>query len=215
MELRLLSVCVGRPKVIAHINGESVRSGIAKLPVVHDSVFVGTTNIAGDRQADLSVHGGPDKAVYAYPADNWRWWETEQTLPCMPNTFGENLTLEGADEMQVSIGDRFRWGDAELEVSQPRGPCYKLALHTRRANTPSIMTISARSGWYLRVTREGEAPPHGTLTRIHASGGPSVRDAFVAAYHPRISETDRRAVFEIPELAENWRAAVGRKLAIS
>ena len=113
MELRLLSVCVGRPKVIGHINGEPVISGIAKTSLAQEIVFVGATNIEGDSQADLTVHGGLDKAVYAYPADNWRWWETEHTLPCAPNTFGENLTLEGADETQVSIGDRFRWGDAE------------------------------------------------------------------------------------------------------
>jgi MOSC domain-containing protein YiiM len=212
MDLRPLSVNVGRPRVVAVINGERVYSGIAKAPLAREQVFVGRTNIDGDAQADLTVHGGPDKAVYAYPADNWRWWETEHTLPCAPNTFGENLTLEGADETQVSIGDRFRWGDAELEVAQPRGPCYKLAIHTHRADTPQIMTISARCGWYFRVTREGEAKPHSTLTRIHASGGPSVRDAFAAAYHPQVSETARRAVFEAPELAENWRDAVARRL---
>ena len=213
MELRLLSVCVGRPRVISHINGEPVRSGIAKQPVTQESIRVGATNIAGDAQADLSVHGGADKAVYAYPADNWRWWESEHALACMPNTFGENLTLEGADETQIAIGDRFRWGDAELEVCQPRGPCYKLALHTRRANTPQLMTVSARCGWYFRVTREGEAKPRGTLTRIHVNSGPSVRDAFVAVYHPRIPEIARRAVLEIPELAENWRSAVAQRLA--
>lgn len=213
MELRLLSVCVGRPKVIAHINGEPVFSGIAKTQVARESVFVGRNNIEGDRQADLTVHGGLDKAVYAYPADNWRWWEQEHTLPCAPNTFGENLTLEGADETQIFIGDRFRWGDAELEVCQPRGPCYKLAIHTRRADAPQIMTISARSGWYLRVTREGEAKTSGTLTRIHVGEGPNVRDAFAAAYHPRVDEKIMRTTFETPELAENWRAAVARRLA--
>jgi MOSC domain-containing protein YiiM len=213
MELRLLSVCVGRPKVIAHINGEPVRSGIAKRPVTDEDVFIHATNIAGDQQADLSVHGGFDKAVYAYPADNWHWWETEHGLPCAPNTFGENLTLEGADETQIVIGDRFRWGDAELEVCQPRGPCYKLAIHTQRADAPQIMTISARCGWYLRVTREGQAKTTGTLTRIHAAQGPNVRDAFAALYHPRMDEAVMRAVFETPELAENWRAALGRKLA--
>lgn len=215
MELRLLSVCVGRPKVIAHINGEPVISGIAKSPVALESLFVGATNIEGDGQADLTVHGGLDKAVYAYPADNWRWWETEHTLPCAPNTFGENLTLEGADETQISIGDRFRWGDAELEVCQPRGPCYKLAIHTQRANIPQIMTISARCGWYFRVTREGAAKTRATLTRIHPGAGPSVRDAFAAVYHLRVDESAMRAVHEAPELAENWRAAVARRLGLA
>ncbi|HEY1838311.1 MAG TPA: MOSC domain-containing protein [Rhizomicrobium sp.] len=211
MQLRLLRVCVGRPQIIAHVGAQPVFSAIAKHPVT-GNVFVGKANIDGDAQADLTVHGGFDKAIYAYPADNWPWWESQQMLPCSPNTFGENLTLEGADESQISIGDRFVWGDAELEVSQPRGPCYKLAIHTRRANTPAIMTVSARSGWYLRVTREGEAPPHGTLIRIHASGAPNVRDAFMAAYHPHVPESDRVRVLEVPELAENWRMAVARKL---
>lgn len=138
----------------------------------------------------------------------------EQNLPCAPNTFGENLTLEGADETHIAIGDRFRWGDAELEVCQPRGPCYKLAIHTRRADIPQIMTISARCGWYLRVTRAGEAKTSATLTRIHVAKRPSVRDAFVAVYHPRADDALMRSVFEIPELAENWRAALGRKLGI-
>lgn len=214
MELRLLSVCVGLPKVIANINGEPVLSGIGKQQVAHDRVFVGAGNIEGDRQADLTVHGGLDKAVYAYPADNWHWWETEHSLACSPNTFGENLTLEGADETQVHIGDRFLWGDAEVEICQPRGPCYKLAIHTQRANTPQIMTISARCGWYLRVTREGEAPTSGTLKRIHANRGPNVRDAFAAVYHPRRDGKILRATFETAELAENWREAVGRRMGL-
>src|SRR5277367_2346190 len=117
MELRLLSVNVGLPRIIGSLHGEPVLSGIVKHPVTTRTVFVGATDIVGDSQADLSVHGGVDKAVYAYPADHWPWWEREHALPCAPATFGENLTLQGADETVVRIGDRFRWGDALLEVS--------------------------------------------------------------------------------------------------
>jgi MOSC domain-containing protein YiiM len=213
MQLRLVSVNVGRPHVIGYEHGEPIRSGIVKHPIARESVFVGTTNIAGDSQADLSVHGGADKAVYAYPADHWPWWEREHLLPCAPATFGENLTLEGADETGVRIGDRFRWGEALLEVSQPRGPCFKLGIHTKRAGTPGIMTRAARCGWYLRVLEEGNAPTSAMLARVHESASPSVRDAFRAATHPNIEYAIRAAVFGAPRLAESWRLAVKRRLA--
>jgi len=204
-------VSVGRPRVIGAINGEPVRSGIAKHGVTGGTVFVGATNIAGDAQADLTVHGGVDKAVYAYPADHWPWWEAEHDLACAPATFGENLTLQGADEAAIAIGDRFRWGDAVLEVSQPRGPCYKLGIFSR-ADAPALMTISARCGWYCRVIVEGVAPVTGALECVHKSESPSVRDAFRAAYHPKIGYALLKAVHEAPALAESWRFAVGKRL---
>lgn len=213
MRLRLLSVNVGRTRIIAHLHGEPVRSAIVKRPVTGETVFVGTMSIAGDAQADLSVHGGADKAVYAYPADHWVWWEREHQLPCAPATFGENLTLEGADETGVRIGDRFRWGDALLEVSQPRVPCYKLGIHTKRADAPRIMTLSSRCGWYLRVLEEGNARRDAVLTRVHESASPSVRDAFRAATHPNIGYALRSAVFDAPALAESWRFTVEKRLA--
>jgi MOSC domain-containing protein YiiM len=211
MRLKLLATSIGRPKIIGHVHGEPVLSGIVKHPVRESSVFVGATNIAGDEQADLTVHGGRDKAVYLYPADHWTWWTREHGIACAPATFGENLTLQGADESNVRIGDRFRWGDAILEVSQPRGPCYKLGL-SLRADAPQTMTLSARSGWYCRVIQEGRAPTTGELERIHAEDGPSTRDAFVAVYHPRIDRSLLQAVHDAAALAESWRGAVGKRL---
>lgn len=213
MELRLLSVNVAEPQVIGLVHDEAVRSGIAKRPLDQKSVFVAATNIAGDGQADLSVHGGIDKAVYAYPTDHWPWWEREKMLPCAAATFGENLTLQGADETVVAIGDRFRWGDAILEISQPRAPCFKLAIHTARPDAPQLMTLSGRCGWYFRVAREGEAPASGgSLVRVFESGGPSVREAFGAVFDPHV-ETDRlRRVEAATGLAESWRNPVFRRL---
>jgi MOSC domain-containing protein YiiM len=179
-----------------------------------DKLRVSATNIEGDAQADLRVHGGPDKAVYAYSSDHWSWWEGEHGLACRAATFGENLTLAGADESHIAIGDRFRWGNAVLEVSQPRAPCYKFAIHTKRADAPQVMTVSGRSGWYLRVVEEGDAPTKGSeLERIRASGGPSVRDAFVAALHPNASRELRLRVHNAPALAASWRDALARRLA--
>jgi MOSC domain-containing protein YiiM len=211
MRLRLLATSVGRPRVIGMLNGEPVRSGIVKQSVTGGTVFVGATNIKGDAQADLGVHGGPDKAVYLYPADHWPWWEREHGVACAPNSFGENLTVEGADETEIRIGDRLRWGDAILEVSQPRGPCYKLAM-SLRADAPQQMTISARCGWYCRVIVEGEAPARGEIARIHANDAPSTRDAFVAVYHPRAPRSLCEAVQGTAALAESWRNAVGKRL---
>jgi MOSC domain-containing protein YiiM len=213
LELRLLAVSVGRPRHIGIYNGAPVLSGIAKNLVTEPTVFVRATDISGDEQADLRVHGGVDKAVYAYPSDHWPWWEGEHRLACRPNAFGENLTTEGADETQVAIGDRFRWGAALLEVSQPRAPCYKFAMHTGRAEAPQVMTVSARCGWYFRVIEEGEAPVNGRLVRERASDAPSVRDAFIAALHPRVPEESRIRVCKTPALSPAWRDAVMRRVA--
>jgi MOSC domain-containing protein YiiM len=213
LELRLLSVNVGLPRDIGVFQGERVLSAIAKTPVGSPSIFVGCTNLAGDAQAALSVHGGPDKAVYCYPADHWPWWEREKGLPSRPGTFGENLTVEGADETTIAIGDRFRWGDAILEVSEPRAPCFKFAMHTNRPDAPSLMTVSGRCGWYCRVIREGEAAVSpGVLVRDAPGGGPSVRDTFFAALDPRADAAIRSRVASAPALAASWRSAVERRL---
>jgi len=125
MDLRILSVNIGRARVIGTVHGEDVLSGIDKKAMVGDTAFVGALGINGDEQADLTVHGGVDKAVYAYPSENWPWWVTEKGIACRPATFGENLTLEGADENDVAIGDRFRW----------ETPCSKSASRARPATS--------------------------------------------------------------------------------
>ena len=215
MNLRILSVNVGRPRIIGQVRGEVVISGIGKKPVETDSVFVGATDIVGDEQADLSVHGGVDKAVYAYPADHWPWWERERKFPCRAASFGENLTVEGADESAVAIGDRFRWGDAMLEVSQPRAPCYKLAIHAR-PDIPQLMTITARCGWYFRVVVEGDAPARDAiLERVVKSGAPSVFETFVALFGRGGDADLPLRVRDTPQLADDWRRAISAKIRAS
>lgn len=213
MRLRILSVNVGRPRIIGTVNGEPVLSGIDKRTVTQDRLFVSSLNIDGDGQADLTVHGGVDKAIYAYAASHWPWWENEHQLACAPGTFGENLTLESGDETEICIGDRFRWGEAELEVAQPRAPCFKFAIHTRRGDAAQLMTLSGRCGFYLRVGKEGTVPTQGAfLERIHASGAASVREAFFAVLGKAPADTLAR-VMAAPGLAENWHGAVARRLA--
>ena len=204
--LRLLSVNVATPSRLGEQNGETVTSAIAKNPVATPTIRVGFTNLEGDAQANLEKHGGPDKAVYAYPADNWDWWEKEKNFPCRPGAFGENLTLAGADETAVHIGDRFAWGDAVLEIAQPRAPCSKFQLYSGRADASALMTLSGRCGWYYRVVAAGRAPvTGGTLVPLPGNGGPTVREAYVAAFDARFDPVRRRALAGWPSLSEAWR----------
>ncbi|MBI1328987.1 MAG: MOSC domain-containing protein [Alphaproteobacteria bacterium] len=211
--MRILSVNVARPQLLAVMNGEEIFSGIAKKPVAANSLFVRRENIEGDGQADLSVHGGLEKAVYAYPAGHWAWWQREHKLDCGPATFGENLTLDCEDETTFAIGDRFQWGDAVIEVCQPRAPCFKLALHTMREDIPARMTQSARCGIYFRVVAEGAAPVSGAeLVRTQQGSGPDIREAFVSGMHPGVPADVRERTLAAPALAKAWRRIVNRWL---
>lgn len=151
---RLFSVNVGRPRSVEH-QGRTVRTAIFKEPVLL-RVRVGRENVEGDRQADLRVHGGPDKAVYAYDLSAYEHWRRELGRELPFGQFGENLTVEGMPETEVRIGDVYRVGGALLQVSQPRSPCYKLAM---RMGSPAFLRTfleSGRTGFYLRVLEEGE-----------------------------------------------------------
>lgn len=136
-------------------NGRPVSTGIFKTPV-DGPIAVHTHGLAGDVQADLSVHGGPEKAVYAYPWEHYAAWSAELGRgDFSPGQFGENLTIEGLGESTVHIGDVFRIGSAELQVSQPRAPCLKLGIKMKSAAFPAAFLKSGRVGFYLRVLCEG------------------------------------------------------------
>jgi MOSC domain-containing protein YiiM len=206
MELRLVSVNVGTPKQIGTRNGAPLMSAIGKQPVSTPVISVYALGLEGDQQANLLVHGGFDKAVYAYPVDHWGWWEREQGLSCGPASFGENLSVEGAEEDQVRIGDRFGWGETVLEVSQPRSPCHKLQTWHARDNISAVMTQAGRCGWYLRVVSEGVAPTRDTvLTLVDSCGGPTVREAFLAAFDRALSTGAKAKWANTPSLAQAWR----------
>lgn len=126
---------------------------------------------------------------------------------------GENLTLDGATEDDIAIGDRFRWDTVLLEVSQPRAPCFKLALHTRRPDVPGLMTASARCGWYFRVLEEGRAGVYAPLRRERCAGGPTVRETFRALFDPRTPPGRAAEIAAHPSLAEAWRRGLRRTRA--
>ena len=153
--MRIISLNVGKPELVI-VNDQPVSTGIFKEPIA-DRVMLRTLNLDGDRQADLSVHGGPYKAVYVYPSEHYLFWKHELPEMELPwGMFGENLTTTGLLETETHIGDRFRVGSAEVKVTQPRMPCYKLAIRFERNDIIKRFLASERTGFYLSVLKEGE-----------------------------------------------------------
>jgi MOSC domain-containing protein YiiM len=163
--MRIVAISVGRPREVQW-QGRRVLTSIYKTPV-SGRVHVARENIEGDQQSDLSVHGGPDKAVYAYPAEHYAFWRAELPDTELPwGAFGENFTTEGLLEDQVWIGDRYRIGTAEFVVTHPRMPCYKLTIRFGRSDMVKRFLQSGQSGFYLAVDREGEVGPGDTIERL-------------------------------------------------
>lgn len=153
--MKIVSINLGLPRLVMR-DGEPISTGIFKEPVA-GRVMMRTSNLDGDRQADLSVHGGPQKAVYVYPSEHYTFWKLELRDMELPwGTFGENLTTEGLLETETNIGDRFRIGSAEVMVTQPRMPCYKLGIRFGRNDIIKRFLMSERTGFYLSVLKEGE-----------------------------------------------------------
>jgi MOSC domain-containing protein YiiM len=149
----LLTVCVAQPSPLRY-RGRDVLSGIDKQPLA-GPVYVGALNIDGDRQADLRVHGGPDKAVYVYPASHYAAWQAELGRTLAHGHFGENLTVEGVDEETVRQGDVLAIGGVRLQVTTPRLPCFKLGVRMADQRFLKRFLQSGRTGFYCRVLQEG------------------------------------------------------------
>src|SRR5437773_9008064 len=153
--MKILSVNVGLPREVTW-QGKVVTTGIFKEPV-KTPVTVRTLNLDGDQQADLTVHGGVDKAVYAYPSEHYGYWRAELPGVDLPwGMFGENFTTEGLFEETVYIGDRFRIGETEVIVTEPRMPCYKLGIKFGRSDIIKRFLASRRTGFYFAVLKEGK-----------------------------------------------------------
>ena len=205
MNPSLISLQVGLPRIVPS-HGEPVVTGIFKSPVP-GRVLMRTLNLDGDRQADLTVHGGQDKAVYAYPSEHYPFWKTQLPGVELPwGSFGENLTTSGLDEQAVYIGDRFAIGSAEVVVTQPRLPCFKLNLKFGRDDMVKRFLASHFTGFYFRVLREGEVGAGDEIVPVHQDENRvSVRD-IVSLY---LGETDSRELREralrVEYLAKAWR----------
>lgn len=194
------SVNVGVPRP-AEFGGREVATAIWKSPV-SGPVAVRGVNLAGDDQADRRVHGGPDKAVYAYAEEDLDWWAAELRRPLPPGSFGENLTTAGMALTGAVVGERWAVGTSLLQVTQPRLPCYKLGIRMGEASFPDRFLEAGRTGAYLRIVGEGtiaagqtievtERPDHGlTVTDI------------LRIYTSAPGQASR--LLEIPDLPETW-----------
>ena len=210
--MKIVSLNVGLPRLVLR-NDEPVSTGIFKEPVA-GRVMMRTLNLDGDRQADLSVHGGPEKAVYVYPSEHYDFWKRE--LPDMElpwGMFGENLTTTGLFETEINIGDKFRVGTAEVMVTQPRMPCYKLGIRFGRVDIIKRFLLSERSGFYLSVLKEGEvgAGDEFALLEKNTSG---VRVVDVTRLYSSEKENIallRRAI-ATEALTESWRGYLQKHL---
>ncbi|MEO8295478.1 MAG: MOSC domain-containing protein [Gemmatimonadota bacterium] len=153
--MKVVAISVGRPREVEW-RGDRVLTSIFKEPRT-GRVHAGRENLEGDEQSDLSVHGGRDKAVYAYPSEHYDFWRRELILDTLNwGAFGENLTTQGMLETEVCIGDRYRIGTAEFIVTQPRMPCYKLGVRFGRSDMVKRFYRSRRSGFYFAVAVEGD-----------------------------------------------------------
>jgi len=208
-------VNVGLPAFLGMHRGRPVESGIAKLPVTGVSeLWLSTTGLEGDGQADLEDHGGPDKAVYAYPSEHLPAWAAElEEADLGPAPFGENLSTGGWTEHDVFIGDRWRWGDALLEVCQPRWPCFKLAIHRGRGDIGGRLKDAGRTGWYLRVLEAGAVPVAGPMTVVERHpAAVTVLAAHDAARPGHASTVVIEQLLAVDALADEWRGLLTRRL---
>jgi MOSC domain-containing protein YiiM len=217
VEGRLLSVNVGTVRQI-ELAGQARTTAIWKLPV-SGRVAVRGVNLAGDDQADRRVHGGPDKAVYAYAREDYAWLERQLDRTLDPGMFGENLTTEGIDLTDALVGERWRVGSAVLQVTSPRVPCWKLGARMGDPRFPARFAAAGRPGAYLAILEQGALGAGDRIQVIHRPGHGVTVGLVAASYH-----RDHRlaaSILAAPELAEAWRrwaehqiGAAGRPRAV-
>ena len=202
--MKLIAVCVGLPRQVDW-KGKLVTTGIFKQSV-SGRVPMRSLNLDGDRQADLTVHGGVEKAIYAYPREHYDYWRQELPNEALPwGAFGENLTVEGLLETTVNIGDRFRIGSAEVMVTQPRFPCFKLNLKFGREDMVKRFLNSRLSGIYFSVVQEGEVGAGDAIEQVSRDEN-NITVADVVKIYVREADDDlTRRALEVPALAADLR----------
>ncbi len=210
--MKLVSVNVGLPRLVIY-NEQPVSTGIFKEPVT-GPVVLRTLNLEGDRQADLSVHGGPSKAVYAYPSEHYEYWKQE--LPDMElpwGMFGENFTTSGLHEAELGIGDKFQVGSAIVMATEPRMPCYKLGIKFGRPDILRRFLASGRTGFYFAVLQEGKVAAGDEIVLIEQNNDALKIDDITQLYVHDKHNVDllRRAVSE-EALSESWKDYFRREL---
>ena len=211
-QMRLVSVNVGLPRLLAW-KGETFKTGIFKAPA-EGRVMLRRTNLDGDRQADLSVHGGVNKAGYAYPSEHYGYWRSELPGEPLPwGAFGENFTTAGMLETDICPGDEYRIGSAIVRVTTPRLPCFKLAAKFRRDDMIERFLRSGFSGFYFSVVEEGEVGAGGEVTLLRREDHTVTIAEVNHLYVSRSPDVEllRRAA-QVEALPESWRQRFVSKL---
>ena len=210
--MKLLSVNVAYPKEVAH-GRKTVSTGIFKEPVA-SRIMLRTLNLDGDGQADLVNHGGVDRAVYVYSTENYDYWGRELGRGDLTfGQFGENFTVEGMTEDDVHIGDVFRVGDALVEVSQPRPPCFKLGIKMEMSRFPKLFLASGRVGFYMRVLEEGEVGAGDEIERVGRDPERlTVRETSHLLFFEGGNLDGARRALRVPALSPGWRESFEERL---
>jgi ferredoxin-NADP reductase/MOSC domain-containing protein YiiM/ferredoxin len=204
---KLLSVNVGLPRDVTW-NGKTVRTSVWKSPV-DGRRMVRRLNIDGDGQADLAGHGGEQRAVFVYQMDSYHFWERFLGRDDFTfGQFGENFTIDGLPDNEVCIGDRYRIGGAEFEVTQPRVTCYRVGIRMNEPRMPALLVAQHRPGFYFRVLQEGEVGANDDIVKI--ADGPerfSVADVDALLYLPGHTNEQLQRVLKIPALSKGWQGS--------
>jgi len=213
--MKVISLNTGLPRQVTW-RGLEVTTGIYKQPV-EARVALRKLNLDGDRQADLSVHGGEFKAVYSYPLEHYDYWKKQLPGKDLPmGSFGENFTTDGLLEEDVHLGDRFAIGSAELVVTQPRLPCYKLAVKFDREDMVKRFLASGRMGYYCAVTREGEVGAGDEIKVIskdpNAVPVPEITRLYIAKRYGDDEVASVRRALQVALLPESWKAYFRERL---
>lgn len=211
--MKIISVNISRPRLVVW-KSQTVSTGIYKMPV-ESRVMLRSLNLDGDRQADLTVHGGPSKAAYVYPSEHYSYWRDELPGTELPwGMFGENFTTEGLDESTVNIGDRFRLGSAEVMVTEPRMPCYKLGIKFGRTDIIKRFLASGRTGFYFSVQREGQVGAGDEIELIgHDENNVTVADISRLYVRDKGDIVMMRRAIAVEALPESWRDHFRQQLA--
>jgi len=213
--MKLASVNCGLPREVEW-HGRTVTTSIYKHPVP-GRIFLRMLNLEGDQQADLTVHGGRDKAVYCYPVEHYEYWKAELPGRLLPmGTFGENFTVEGFAEDSIHIGDRFSIGSAEAVVTQPRLPCYKLGIRFESDDMVKRFLRSRRTGFYLAVTREGEVGVNDEIVSLSQDPESVSVSAITRLYLAKTYQQEDLQLIQralgVKTLPESWKVYFEEKL---
>ncbi|WP_163580983.1 MOSC domain-containing protein [Gracilibacillus saliphilus] len=211
MSYVIASLNVGKPTV-HHLDGQEIKTGFKKTPTHHPN-YLTITGFEDDGQADLKNHGGEEKALLMYPSSHYQYWEEKYQRSFSYPAFGENITIDGLTEQDLYIGDIFQLGEAEIQVSQPRQPCYKIAKVHGIPDMPAVVTKTGYSGYYFRVLKEGVVKPTDRLIKVKEDPQKVTPvDVFDCLFHDRKNKERMERYLQLDALAANVKRSLTKRI---